>query len=246
MEALLEKLRAYGRFLELKDQLPHWESQIGDLKTRIRELKLNRDLKEIELSNLKDPNFFQRLFGRTEEKKEKLGQQVSQATAAWTAAKWELEDLEKRINAGKQELEALSGCREAYAQAKAEAQLTTIQEGQLMMEELAAFTPAALMAAQRILDALEDARPWMQKDALSKGVGQDNRKLACLAAAQRSAESLVQILGILPEGSANIGAYLRAPESYITAVTLETKQLDRLNNAISQVRETRNQLTMLQ
>lgn len=246
MEELMKKLYAYGRFLELTDNIPYWEAQIPELKERIGELKWNRDSKEIELLGLKDPNFFQKLFGGVEEKKEKLGQQLSQATAAWNAAKWELEALAKKTAEGKQELEALTGSRETYAQAKQAAVLTTMQESQLMLEEIAVFAPVAITAADRCLEALENARHWMRQDALRKGVSGGNRKMECLARAEESAVRLVEVLSIMPEGIANVGSYLRNPRGYVDAVTMEYAKLDRLNDAITQVRETRNQLRMLQ
>lgn len=246
MEKLTGLLKNYGRFLELEDSLPHWEQQLGELKVRIGELRLNRDQKQWELDRQENPGFFQRLLGKTEEKKEKLGKQLREVTAALNAAQWEREELEKRIAAGKRELEALRDSREAYAQAKQAAALTSIQESQLVMEEIAAFTPAAIAAADRILDALEAARPWMQKDVRYTGVYDDNRKLEFLSLAAANARRLMTLLEMLPEGCANAGSYLKAPEGYVDAVTMEYAKLDRLNNAITQVWETRNQLGMLQ
>lgn len=246
METLMEKLGKYGRFLELSDNVPYWESQIPALKERISELEWNRRGKEAELAGLQDPNFFQRIFGKVEEKKDKLHQQLSQATAAWNAARWELEALEKKIAEGIREIESLCASREEYETAKTEAVLSTAQESQLMMAELTAFTPAAIAAAERCLEALEDTRPWMRRDAVRTGVSEANQKMACLARAEENARRLVAILSIMPEGVASIGAYLRSPEGYVDAVTSEFKRLDRLNSAIDQVRETRNQLRMLQ
>lgn len=246
MEKLVKLLKDYGRFLELEDSIPYWSQQLPELKMRIRELRLNRDLKECDLKQLEDPNFFRRLFGRTEEKKEKLGTQLREITAALQAAQWELKSLEEKIASGKQELETLRSCRKIYAQAKQETALTSLQEGQLVMEEIAAFTPAALAAADRVLEALEDARYWMQQDALRKNVLPDNRKLEFLGIAGESALRLRDILSVMPEGCGSIGSYLRNPEIYIDEVTSEYKKLDRLNSAIDQVRETRNQLRMLQ
>lgn len=246
MEELARLLNNYGRFLELEDSVPYWEAQLPERLARIRELKLNRDKKEIDLSNLQEPNFFQRLLGRTEEKKERLSKQLRESTAAHEAAKQELKALEKKIAEGKQELESLAGSREAYEQAKKAAVLTIGQESQLMMQELAAFTPAALAAADRIIEALEDARFWMQEDAYRRGVSQDNRKMELLSSAEENAQRLRSILTIMPEGVAGVGSYLQSPNGYIYGVTSEFGQLDRLNNAIDQVRETRNQLRMLQ
>lgn len=246
MEDLIVKLHGYGRFLELEAAIPHWEQQRAEQKTRLGELRLNRDQKKWDLDHLENPGFFRRLLGKTEENKEKRSKQLREVTAALNAAQWELDALEKQIECGKRELDALCDSREAYARAKAGAALSTIQESQLMMEELAAFTPAALTSAERVLEALEAARPWMRQDARQACASSGNRKMECLAMAARNARRLVEILSIMPEGSASIGSYLRMPEDYVTAVTSEFKQLDRLNNAMDQVRETRNQLRMLQ
>lgn len=246
MEELIALLHAYGRFLELEDHIPYWEDQCAELRIRIRELQLNRNCRQTDLDNLENPNFFQRLFGRAEEKKEKIGKQLREITAAYNAATWELKDLERKISEGKQEREALSGSREAYEKGKRAAALSVIQENQLVMEEIAAFTPVAIATVDRIVDALEEARPWMQQDAVRKGVGPENRKLQCLSRAEQSAQRLCSILAMMPEGVAPVGSYLRSPSHYIVGVTSEYGQLDRLNLAISQVQETGNQLRMLQ
>ena len=76
MEDLIKKLRAYGRFLELEDSIPYWESRIPELKARLSEMKWNQQQKEIELLNLQEPNFFQKIFGKAEEKKERISRQT--------------------------------------------------------------------------------------------------------------------------------------------------------------------------
>ena len=239
MESLIQMLKDYGCYLSLEDSIPQWEQERAELKVRIGELRLSRDQKQWELDRLENPSLIQRLFGKAGDKKEKLTKQLREVTAALNAAVWERDALDKRVEEGKRELEALSGSRERYLQAKEEAKLSS-------MEEIAAFTPAAMDAADRVLDALESARPWMQRDVRYTGVSPTNRKMECLALAAENAHRLVDLLGILPEGCANIGSYLRAPEGYVDAVTMEYAKLDRLNNAINQVRETRNQLGMLQ
>ena len=246
MEELLRCLREYGRFLELEDNIPYWESQLPELRVRIRELEINRDSKEIALKALDNPGFFRRLLGGVEEKKEKLGIQLREASAALAGAQWEQKLLQDKLGKAKQELELLGNAREEYLRRKQDTALSTIEESQLILEELAVFTPVAIQAADRVLEALADARPWMQKDAMSSRVGEDNRKLEYLALAEKNAKRLTQVLGSMPEGVAPIGSYLRDPGSYVTSVTSEYGQLDRLNRAIDQVRETRNQLSMLE
>lgn len=246
MDKILNCLHNYGRYLELEDAIPHWQQQRAEQKTRLDELRLNRAQKKWDLDHLENPGFFQRLLGKSEEKKEKLAKQLREVTAALNAAQWELEALDKQIESGKQELEALAGSREAYARARQEAALTTIQESQLMLQEIAALTPVALAAADRVIEALEEARPWMQNDIRYTAVSSGNRKMEYLALAAENAGRLVEILAAMPEGCANVGSYLRSPEGYVDAATMEYAKLDRLNSAMDQVRETRNQLRMLQ
>lgn len=245
MEDLMKKLRDYSRFLELEDSIPYWESQIPEMNDRLEEMKWNQQQKELELLNLKEPNFFQRTFGRAEEKKERLAKQIREITAAKTAVQWELEGLKKQIQSGKEELSLLAGSGNAYQTAKAGAVLSAAQESRLMMEELTAFAPVALETAWHVLEALEDARPWMSRDARTTRVGYDNRKMECLSKAEAAAARLMEILTAMPEGVATIGSYLRSPHDYIYGVTSEFKQLDRLEQAQEQIRTVRTNLKLL-
>ena len=245
MEQLLENLRSYGRLLELEDSIPYWESQIPELKDRMTEMKWNQQQKETELLTLQEPNMFQRIFGRAEEKKEKLVKQIREITAARTAAQWELDDLEKQIAAGKQEVAALAESREAYETARNALTLSAAQESRLLMEQISVLAPVALEAAWHVLTALENARPWMQQDAVRKGVSEKNRKMECLLKAEEAAARLRNILEALPEGVATVGSYLQSPHDYIYGVTSEFKQLDRLERAQEQIRTIRTQLKLL-
>ena len=245
MEDLIRKLRAYSRFLELEDSIPYWESQIPELKARLSEMQENQRRKEMERLSLKEPNLLQKILGKAEEKKERISKQIRQLSSAATAAQWELESLEKQIRAGKEELALLADSRKDYEAAKREAVLSSAQESRLMMEEITAFAPVALETAWHVLEALEDARPWMQKDALTTRVGQDNRKMECLSKAEAAASRLLEILTVMPEGAATIGSYLRQPHDYIYGVTSEYKQLDRLEQAQEQIRTIRTQLKLL-
>lgn len=245
MEQLQEKMRAYSRFLELQDNLPYWESQIPELKDRLTEMQWNRQQKETELLNLQEPNFFQKIFGKAEEKKDRIGKQIRELTAAATSVQWELESLEKQIEAGREELRNLAESRGCYEEAKRTAVLTPAQESRLMMDEISAFAPVALETAWHVFEALEDSRPWMQKDALTTRVGQNNRKMECLSKAEAAAIRLADILEVLPEGVAPVGSYLQSPHDYIYGVTSEFKQLDRLNQAQEQIRTIRTQLKLI-
>lgn len=245
MDDLLNKMKAYSRFLELEDNIPYWENQIPELKARLSEMKWNLQQKEVELLQWKEPNFFQRIFGRAEEKRERLDQQIRELKAAQMAAQWELEGQEKKIAAGKQELEILADSRKDYESAKNSTVLTASQESRLMMEELSAFAPLAMETVNRALEALEDARFWMGKDALSSRVGQDNRKMECLYRAQDCTRRLLALLSVMPEGVASPGSSFANLYDYVCGVTSEFKQLDRLNDVVEQLRTVHNQLRLL-
>lgn len=241
MEELLTKLHEYSHFLELEDNIPYWESRIPELEVRIEELKWNLQQKELELLQLKNPNFFQRIFGKAEEKKEILSKQIREITSAQTAAQWDLDALKKKIAAGKQELEALEGSLEAYETAKADTVLTIAQESRLMMESISAFAPLALETAWRALMTLEEARPWIR----STGVLEGGRKMELLYHAQDYTRRLLKILAVLPEGAASPGSSFENLYGYICGATSEYKQLDLLEKAQEQLRTLRNQLKLL-
>lgn len=242
MDTMLEKLRTYSRFLELEDNIPYWESQKPELEDRIGEMQWNKQQKELELLQLKEPTFFQRVFGRAEEKKETLSQQIREITAANMAAQWELESLEKKIAEGKQELETLADSAEACEAAKTELVLTAAQESRLLMEQITAFAPLALETAWRALMTLEEARPWIRSNRL---MVDGSRKMELLYRAQDHSRHLVKMLAALPEGIASPSARLENLYDYICGATSEYNQQDRLENVQTELRTLRNQLKLL-
>lgn len=234
MEALLRKLDSFSRQLELEDNLPYWEGQKAELQARISELKENKRKKERELGLLKEPNLFQKLLGKSEEKRGRFRKQIEEITAAQTAACWELESIIEKIESGEQELANLAGSRAAYEEAKNNVVLTPAQESRIMMAEITAFAPAALRTAERLLGNLENARFWIRKE-------KDNRDAACLQDVESAANRLGDILSVLPEGVATIGSYLQSPVEYISG----DDSWNRLHQAQEQVRNVRNQLRLL-
>ena len=232
MEALLRKLDSFSRQLELEDNLPHWEGQKAELQARISELKENKRKKERELGLLKEPNLFHKLLGKSEEKRGRFRKQIEEITAAQTAACWELESIIEKIESGEQELANLAGSRAAYEEAKNNVVLTPAQESRIMMAEITAFAPAALRTAERLLDNLENARFWIQKE---------NRDVTCLQDVESAANRLGDILSVLPEGVATIGSYLQSPVEYISG----DDSWNRLHQAQEQIRNVSNQLRLL-
>ena len=242
MENLIGKLRAYSRFLELEDSIPYWESLMPELEDRIEELKWNKQQKELEMLQRKEPNFFQRLFGKAEEKKELLGKQIREITAAHSAAVWELEGLKKNVQEGKQELVTLQNSQKAYEDAKAESILSPGQESRLLMEQITAFAPLALETAWRALTVLEDARPWIRSNrAMVEGSG----KMELLYRAQDHSRRLLRILAALPEGAVAPCARLEYLYDYICGATSEYRQQNRLEDVQIELRTLRNQLKLL-
>lgn len=242
MDELLKKLKDYSRFLELEDSIPYWESLMPELEARIEELKWNKQQKELEMLQLKEPNFFQRLFGKAEEKKELLNKQIREITAAHSAAVWEREDLKKKLQEGRQELETLGDSQKAYEEAMADSVLTPGQESRLLMEQITAFAPLALETAWRALTALEDARPWIRSNRVMMD---GSRKMELLYRAQDDSRRLLKILAALPEGAADPCTRLENLYDYICGATSEFKQQDRLENVQIELRTLRNQLKLL-
>lgn len=242
MEDLIKNLRAYGRFLELEDSIPFWESQIPELQARLEEMKWNHQQKEMELLNLQEPNFVQRIFGKAEEKKERISKQIREITAAKTAAQWELEGLEKQIAAGREELALLADSRKNYEAARSGAALSAAQESRLLMEQITAFAPLALETAWRALTVLEDARPWIRSN---RAMVEGGRKMELLYRAQDHSRRLLKILAALPEGAVAPCARLEYLYDDICGATSEYRQQNRLEDVQIELRTLRNQLKLL-
>lgn len=234
MDELLKKLRDYSRQLELEDSIPYWEAQLPELEARVRELKANRDNKELQLQRLENPGLLRRLLGGGAAKEEQLKQQLSQANAAWTAAKWDLQEQQRKLEIEKKEYEALRGSREAYTAARKAAFLTPAQESQLMMGELSAFAPLALTLAERTLLPLQNAQLL--------GTGTTEMRTNLLNEAVESAMQLRQILEVLPEGCGDIGGFLENPNGFLYATAATFGQQNRLNLAAAQILRVVNQL----
>ena len=221
--------KRYGRFLELEGKIPEMEEQARSLRESLREMRLDMELKEIAMKNLEDAGLFQRLLGRLDQKKEKAASDWREAKAAFEIASRKQEELEYALKQSKEELEALAGSRAEY-------------EAEGCPKEVEAFLSAALEAAERCIDALNNMLPYARRDARTTYVRQGNRKMEFMAKAAENAQALKQILGLMPEGIVELGSYFQYPEHYITAVTSEYQQLDRVERAMNQVREVRAKL----
>lgn len=223
-----ELLSAYGRYLELEGLIPDWQLQLQEKNEDLQDAKEELNWRKVQLLSAQNPDFFQRLLGKWEAKVEKAQEEVRTATAEYEKQKWEIAQLEAVLAEGQQEFERLALRKDAYQQLIP-----------LKREEACYLAPAAIAAADRCLAALEAASPWVRRDARTTRVSSGNRRMEFLARAKDQAENLMQLLSLLPEGTLVPGGYLRNPDYYIRGVTSEYAQLDRLNNAIDQVREHR-------
>lgn len=222
----------YGRCLYLEGKIPEMEEQVQNLGESLKEMRLDMDWKEIAVRNLEDPGFLDRLLGRAERKKEKAASEWRESRATYEIAKRKQEELEFQLKQAREELNSLEGCRVEYEQAGCPRAVT-------------AFLPPALEAAERCLDALNNMLPHARRDARTTCVQPGNRKMEFMRKAAENARVLTEILALMPDGTAELGCYLRYPEGYITEVTSEYRQLDRVEMAMNQVKEVRAKLREL-
>ncbi|MBP3685035.1 MAG: hypothetical protein J6J12_08765 [Oscillospiraceae bacterium] len=238
MEQVVQELKNYSRWLKLEAALPRLEEALGEAKALRIDAGGQVRVAQWELDRLERPGFFQRLKGDLEDKKEEAYREYRAAQVKYQNAQEEVELRTKELQEAREEYAALSGSWDAYLREKA--RLGTEAEGE---REL--LTGICLGLTNDCLDALEQARPWMQMDVRYTYVREDNRKLEFLGIARERAGRILGILEQLPEGSVEIPRYLRNPDGFILGVTMEYKQLDRLNLAQDQLRELRKKLREL-
>lgn len=230
MDELLKKMKDFSRFLELEDSIPYWELRHQEQKSRIAEMEKNLQRKEQELQNVKTIPLL-RMIGRSAGKKKNLEEQIREIKAASAAVQWELETLEQKIRGGKQERQNLSGSRSAYEKAKNNVGLSPAQESLVMMAEISAFVPAALVTAERLQEMLSAAL-W---------IGQGKQDSDFLNAVEETANRLRGILLVLPEGIAPVPGFLCNPHAYLNG----DNRHNQMGLAQEQIHRVINQLRLL-
>lgn len=238
MERVRKQLQNYGRFLALEEQLPLLREQLVEGKHLLIEAGGNVRVAQWELEKAEKGGFFQRLLGNQEDKKEQAYRKLRTAQTEKQQAQQELDLRTKALSDAEQEYAALSGSWEAYLRERE--RFAAMSEG-----EMPILADICIRQAGKCLEALEQARPWMREDVRRKGVSYSNRKLEFLAIARECAGRMVGLLELLPDGLVEIPQYLRSPDGFILGVTMEYKQLDRLNLAMEQVRKLRRRLREL-
>ena len=227
MQEYAVAVQELGRYLELEGWIPATEKTLREQQCSLRERKADKEWKELNLLQWNEPGFFQRLLGRVQEKQEKARKEYNEAVAVYEIAKREMEALQFRLESAREEFDNLADAPQKY--------IRLCEEYGEEAEYRSVFVPAAIAAIRRAKADLEQARIWMQEDARYKGVRQQNRKMEFLSEAEAEVHHLGKILAYFPENTIKQGNYLKQPEGYITGVTSEFKQLDRLNLAQSQL-----------
>ena len=235
MEQVVQELKNYSRWLQLEGKLPRLEEALAEAKELRIEAAGRVQVARWELERLEKPGFIQRLKGNLEERREEVYREHRSAQEKLQSAREEVELRTRELQEAREEFIALAGSWDAYLREK-------VSYGEAVEEESVFLAGICVGLANDCLDALEQARPWMQVDVMRRGVGYDNRKMEFLALAAEKAVRMKAILEQMPEESVQIPPYIRNPESFVTSVTMEYWQLDRLNLAIDQVREVRSNL----
>lgn len=227
-----------ARKQELEKTIPQAELRREELAETIPWLRTDLAAAKFDVEKLENPGFFQRLLGNPEKKLAVARKAVRDASTAHDAARRELAELEDRISKDNRELESLAGCREKYLQL-----LDQYKEDPRAANRKDQFLcTEAIRAASELIEALSGAHPSMRADVRFRVVSPQNRKLEFLAAADRHAQELQDLLAQLDPDLVTIGASLHCPSAYVTGATMEAAQLDRLNIAIEQARKARTAL----
>ncbi len=226
-----------NRMQELETYLPQLQSQLDQKKESLSDLQLQVAVAKYELEKLENPGFFRRILGISHESIVMARQKVYTTTSARDQAQFEKNRLQEQIEAAKGEFESLSGIQEEY--------LTFLEahtDKDFLWPVQQLNCQLALEEAWSILEALEAARGGARRDALTDRVPPGRKKLDYFNFAQERLQYLLRLLGQIREHNITLDRYLRSGTAYITGVTSEFKQLDRLNTAIDQIREVRTQL----
>lgn len=238
----MEKLfRNLERLLEIEDTLPGLEQELTALKEKAADAEARATVAKYEVEALEHPGLITRLLGRVEEKKEMAWTAYRIAAADRDQVRRDLSRKEEHIRTLREEYARLLPARERYSQG-----VGTFDPKM----ELHYHCLRGSGAAGRVLRYLEDARSWMQQDAIRKGVSEKNRKLEFLALAAEQAGIVTECVLAIPEAkrppSWGMTTYFLHPEDYVTSASSEFKQLDLLGLAQRHAKNLRDELkTML-
>lgn len=224
MDEIYELLTKAGRFWLLEDEMPGLVLRREELEKQVKSLKSDLGWAKLEVKNLEQPGFFQRLLGRHEEKLEQAQAEVRRIAAAHAQAQRELEALESELRERQTELEALRPDVEHYARLKS----TCPDQDALAQKEALVRCPVAVNAAERCIAALEKCR--------RSPVSMDR-----LNQAEHELPLLRSVVDHLPQVCQSPGPYLRSGMQWIRAVS-GYAQIDRAELAKLEIRALQDRL----
>lgn len=228
------------RLIVVEEQIPALQQECNNLKDAVNEAASNVVITKWEVNALENPGFFTRLMGRLEEKKQKAWTAYRSAVAEKENADRAYQEKTDQLTALQNELSQLLPARERYSLEKESLRAIDPEEFGRMEMHWAAIE--GVSSAWKILSYLQEAQKWMRVDAVRTRVSGDNRKMEFLQLAEQEVHRLSAFVAVFPESEVSPGNYIRQPEFYITGVSSEYRQLDKLELAMNQVRSVRDQL----
>ena len=249
MEQLNELMKQVARLVELESLIPLVTEQQAVLKADLADLKYSRDWYDLEAKRLENPNFFQKLLPGFADKQEKAQLEAREAAAAYEQGKRELETAEYTLASHRQELEALTGCREEYHRVRQLFRATATEEelARLQEAEIDVFRPVAVACLKLIRKDLNRSHHWMPKHdgTRARHGNHETRQMEFWELADAHARQLQSLLPYFPENSIQLGASLTCPSQYIRSASMNYAQLDRLNIAVEQSHLVQKQIEQL-
>ena len=226
-----------NRMQELKMCLPRLQSQLQQAKESLTQLQLQSAVAKYELEKLENPGFFRRILGISHEAIVVARQRVYTAASAREQAQSEKIRLQEQTEAAERELESLGGILEEFL-----AFMEASSDTDLLLSAQRLSCQVALEEAWTIIEALDAARGGARTDALTDRVPPGMKKLDYFNFAQEHLQYLLRLLAQIRRHDITMDGYLRYGTDYITGVTSEFKQLDRLVISIDQIRDVRAKL----
>lgn len=253
---------------ELRRQRDTYAARAEELKEAMREEQA--DVDRLEGRSL--AAFFYNVVGKMDEKLTRERQEAYAARVRYDAAARELAGAEEDLARCHAELEELDGCEERYAallREKTQAvkaaggaaaeQILRMEEREAYLEsqerelgEASAAGQSALATADGILESLSSAEGWGTWDLFGGGLIADLAKHSKLDEAQAAVEYLQSQLRafrteladvtISADFQVNIDGFLRFADYVFDGIFADWAVLDRINQAQTQVENTRAQI----
>ena len=109
----------------------------------------------------------------------------------------------------------------------------------LKAEETRYLAHVVVFLANRCHETLWVISPWASREEKKKKFTAEYGYWNLMEEAEIYAETLMHLLGMLPEGTIDPGDYLRNPNGYIRGMATEDARLIRLRKAMEQLRDLR-------